>query len=73
MTDPLVYAITLNWNRKDDTLACLESLVRQALAGIRALVVENHSTDGSPEEIAKRYPLVEQIINHEGSAIGKRG
>jgi GT2 family glycosyltransferase len=65
MTRPLVYAITLNWNRKDDTLACLETLVYQTLAGIRVLVVDNHSMDGSPEEIAKRYPQVEQIVNSE--------
>jgi GT2 family glycosyltransferase len=65
MTNPLVYVITLNWNRKEDTLACLETLVCQTLSGIRVLVVDNHSTDGSPEEIAKRYPQVEQIINSE--------
>jgi GT2 family glycosyltransferase len=65
MTNPLVYVITLNWNRKDDTLACLETLVCQTQAGFRILVVDNHSTDGSPEEIANRYPQVEQIVNSE--------
>jgi GT2 family glycosyltransferase len=65
MTNPLTYVITLNWNRKDDTLACLESLVCQTLSGIRVLVIDNHSTDGSPEEIANCYPQVEQIVNSE--------
>jgi GT2 family glycosyltransferase len=65
MTNHLVYAITLNWNRKDDTLACLESLARQTLDGIRVLVVDNHSTDGSPNEISKCFPQIEQIVNSE--------
>jgi GT2 family glycosyltransferase len=65
MKNPLVYAITLNWNRKDDTLACLESLVRQTSPELKILVVDNHSTDGSPQAIARLYPQVEQIINPE--------
>ena len=65
MKNPLVYAITLNWNRKDDTLACLETLVCQTVPELNILVVDNHSTDGSPNAIARRYPQAEQIINSE--------
>jgi GT2 family glycosyltransferase len=65
MKNPLVYAITLNWNRKDDTLDCLESLVCQTVPELHILVVDNHSTDGSPDAITRRYPQIGQIINSE--------
>jgi GT2 family glycosyltransferase len=65
MAAQLTYAITLNWNRREDTLACLDSLTQQTLPGLRMLVVDNHSEDGSPEAIARRFPQVEQILNQE--------
>jgi GT2 family glycosyltransferase len=65
MKSPLIYAITLNWNRKEDTLACLETLICQTVPDLHVLVVDNHSTDSSPDAIATRYPQVEQIINSE--------
>jgi GT2 family glycosyltransferase len=47
-------AVIVNWNRKDDTLACLASL--QA-AGIKHLVVvDNGSTDGSTATIHQQFP-----------------
>ena len=65
MSSPLVFAITLNWNRLNDTVRCIESLINQTYKNLRVLVVDNHSDDGSPEEIAKLFPDVEQIINQE--------
>jgi GT2 family glycosyltransferase len=65
MPAKLTYAITLNWNRREDTLACLDSLSKQTLQNLRILVVDNHSMDGSPEAISSDYPQVEQIINSE--------
>jgi GT2 family glycosyltransferase len=63
MSAPLVFVITLNWNRRDDTLACLESLSHLAYSNARVLVVDNGSTDGSPQAIAREFPQVEQIVN----------
>ena len=38
MTDaPLVYLVTLNWNRPGDTIACLETAASQAYARLRLL------------------------------------
>jgi hypothetical protein len=63
MNAPLIYGITLNWNRRDDTLKCLESLYRLDFPNLRLLVVDNGSVDGSPEAIREHYPSVEQIMN----------
>ena len=63
MNAPLIYGITLNWNRRDDTLKCLESLYKLDFPNLRLLVVDNGSVDGSPEAIREHYPSVEQIMN----------
>jgi GT2 family glycosyltransferase len=49
-------AVVLSWNGREDTLAALESL-----RGIPAVVVDNGSTDGSPDAVAERFPDVELI------------
>lgn len=62
---PLVYAITLNWNRCDDTLACLQSLTELKYPNKRLLLVDNGSLDDTPKIVAQQYPQVEQIINEK--------
>lgn len=52
-------AVILNTNRKEDTLGCLESLSQQHRKVDHILVLDNHSTDGSAQAIADRYPRVE--------------
>ena len=49
-------AVVLSWNGRVDTLAALESL-----RGIDTVVVDNGSSDGSPEAIEERFPGVELI------------
>ncbi len=63
MSTPLVWIVTLNWNRVEDTLACLETLTRLTYPNLKLLVVDNGSTDGSPSIIATHYPAVKQIVN----------
>lgn len=54
-----VYAITVNWNRADDTLECLDSLVEAGVEPSSIIVVDNGSTDGSVELISREMPLVQ--------------
>ena len=56
MSSPHVVVIVLNWNRKDDTLACLESLQEVTYPNFEAVVVDNGSTDGSVPAIRARFP-----------------
>lgn len=46
---PLVWAVVLNWNRPEDTIACVASLRRLDYPSFRILIVDNGSTDGSAE------------------------
>lgn len=60
---PLVAIITLNWNRKDDTLEFLRSCASLTYPRLHTIVVDNGSSDGSPEAITAAYPAVEQLLN----------
>jgi GT2 family glycosyltransferase len=51
-----LFAVVLNWNGGEDTLAALESL-----SGVETVCVDNGSEDGSPDAIAARFPGVELI------------
>ena len=60
---PSVGIVVLNWNGLHDTLECLESLSDMAYTNCEILVVDNGSTDGSPEAIQERYPGVHLLRN----------
>jgi GT2 family glycosyltransferase len=52
----VVDVIVVNWNSRDDTLACLEAVSAQLSDDAMITVVDNGSTDGSIGAIAGRYP-----------------
>lgn len=64
---PLIIAITLNWNRPDDTIACLDSLAQQSYPNLRALVVDNGSSDDSVARIRAAHPDVLLLAHGENS------
>lgn len=55
MTPPKVMAVVLNWNDRDAVGACLRSLLQTELP-CQITVVDNGSTDGSPEHVARIAP-----------------
>lgn len=67
-TPPCV--IVLNWNGRDDTLACLASLVAQTVP-VHVLVVDNGSTDDSVAAVRREHPGVEVI--ETGANLGYAG
>jgi GT2 family glycosyltransferase len=56
MSAPYVVSVILNTNRRDDTLACLDSLAHSTYSPHTSLVVNGLSTDGSFEAIQQAYP-----------------
>lgn len=52
-SDPHVTIVILNWNREADTLGCLDSLAGMNYPSFSIVVVDNGSTDGSPEAIER--------------------
>ncbi len=66
MNQPTVFVIIPNWNLKDDTIACVDSVLAANHSGLRVVVVDNGSEDGSPEALADRYGgAIHQIVNAE--------
>lgn len=51
----------MNWNGGNAVLACLESVRAQSRAPSAVVVVDNASSDGSPECIEQRFPEVRMI------------
>ena len=58
---PTVHAILLNWNRAEDTLACVASLLAADYAPLRVLVVDQASQDRSPARSRARFPRVDVL------------
>lgn len=56
--------LILNWNGKGVIEDCLDSVLA-AGGDFEVTVVDNGSTDGSPEEVRRLFPLVEVIENGE--------
>jgi GT2 family glycosyltransferase len=52
----LITVFILNWNRRDDTIEAIKSVQEQTYKPIQILVVDNGSTDGSPEAIEQAFP-----------------
>lgn len=59
--EPSIAVIVVSANSCAEIERCLEALQHQTLRPRRVLVVDNASTDGSPEAIASRFPAVELL------------
>jgi GT2 family glycosyltransferase len=52
-----VSIIIPSWNRKRDLINCLNAIKKQTFKDYEVIIVDNNSTDGSKEEIRKRFPI----------------
>ena len=62
---PRVTIIVLNWNGRDDTLACLSSLSELDYPSYEIVVVDNGSGDDSVEAIRASFPRVTLVETGE--------
>ncbi|MGA8809113.1 MAG: glycosyltransferase, partial [Thermoanaerobaculia bacterium] len=58
LSTPVADIIIVNWNSREDTLACLDAVSRQLSGDAMITVADNGSTDGSIGAIASRHPNV---------------
>jgi GT2 family glycosyltransferase len=61
--EPSVVAVVVNWNRAQDTIACLRSLASVTYPECSTVVVDNGSDDGSARLIGAAELGVEVLVN----------
>ena len=71
MIEPKVAIIIPNWNGKELTLRCLDSIKKLDYKNYCIIVVDNGSTDGSPEAIKNKHPDVILIRNNKNEGFAK--
>lgn len=57
-----LYIVIVNWNLKEDTLACVDSLIIAGAQVDHIIVVDNASSDGSVEALRQRFSATLPII-----------
>jgi N-acetylglucosaminyl-diphospho-decaprenol L-rhamnosyltransferase len=60
--------IIVNFNTRDATLDCIDSVIRSSPQGTEVVVVDNGSIDGSAQAIKRRHPSV--ILDEAGENLG---
>lgn len=71
MTYPKVVIVILNWNGKEDTLACLESVFAIDYPNFQVVVVDNGSSDDSVPAIRQAFP--QACLIETGKNLGYAG
>ena len=72
MGESSVNIIVLNWNQKDLSLKCIDSLEKTTYKDKHIVFVDNGSNDGSSKSVQRLYPNVEiiELENNLGYAAG---
>ena len=58
-----LFAVTVNWNRPDDTIECARSILSGGYDDIGLVVVDNGSVNGSVEKMRQALPCATFITN----------
>ncbi|EEF62384.1 glycosyltransferase family 2 protein [Pedosphaera parvula] len=67
-----ISVVILSWNDRSYLEECLESLEQGSVShSLEIIVVDNASTDGSPEMVESKYPRVKLIRNRENLGFPK--
>ena len=67
---PLVYIVLVNWNGWQHTVRCLDSLRQLDYPNYRVIVVDNGSSDGSPERIRAAHPDTDLVEAEQNLGFG---
>lgn len=59
--------LIVTWNRREDVLDCVRSVLRSDYHDLAVYVVDNASTDGTAEELAREFPGIILIRSEENT------
>jgi GT2 family glycosyltransferase len=68
---PLVTALLVNRNSKDDLLQCLKTFFASADVPVEAVVVDNDSSDGSAAAVTDEFPQVTVLVQSKDLGYGR--
>lgn len=68
---PDVSIIIVSWNAREYLIGCLMSIYEEELERAEIIVVDNGSTDGSPETVEELFPEVKLIRSGENLGFAK--
>ena len=68
---PLVSAIVVNWNTRDQLLDCLRAFHACSDVPAEAVVVDNASADGSAEVVAREFPETKLLRQQTNLGFGR--
>src|SRR5215471_19726383 len=68
---PLVTALVVSRNSKDDLLGCLRSFFASADVPVEAVVVDNDSADGSPAAVTDEFPQATVLVQSKNLGYGR--
>ncbi len=71
LASPKVAYLVLCWNNKDIIAECLDSIAKQDYDNKDTYVIDNSSSDGSPDFIAKNYPHVHLVRSTKNNGFDK--
>src|SRR5256886_5220810 len=68
---PLVTALVVSRNSKDDLLQCLKAFFASADVPVDAVVVDNDSSDGSPAAVTDEFPHATVLVQSKNLGYGR--
>jgi GT2 family glycosyltransferase len=72
LSPPVVSIIIVSWNARDYLVQCLNSISEETCRyPVEIIVVDNASTDGSPESVERQFPQVRLIRNADNLGFAK--
>src|SRR6058998_495119 len=68
---PLVSALIVSRNSKEDLLRCLKAFFASADVPMEAIVVDNASNDGSPAAVTDAFPRATVLVQSKNLGYGR--
>ena len=69
--EPAVSIVVVSFETREMTLECLASIARETRAPHEVIVIDNASSDGSPEAIAREHPEVRLLAETENHGFAR--